>query len=68
MSYSRELFKRPLEEGFVDALRKATNGGWALGNDKFKRQIAKALRRRVTPLPRGRPPKAGRDKRQLNLL
>jgi putative transposase len=64
----RELFRAPLEAGFVDALRAATNGGWALGSDRFTRQIAKALGRRVTPLPRGRPPKAMKDKRQLNLL
>jgi hypothetical protein len=30
---------------FADALRAATNGGWALGDARFKRQIAKALDR-----------------------
>ena len=64
----RQLFKRPLAEPFVEALRNATNGGWALGNDKFKRHIARALKRRVTPLPRGRPPKKKRDDRQIKLL
>ena len=64
----RELFKQPLEKDFIEALRAATNGGWAMGNDKFKREIAKALKRRVAPLPRGRPPKQRRDRRQLNLL
>jgi putative transposase len=64
----RELFKRPLEKDFLEALRTATNSGWALGNDRFKRQIAKALKMRVTPLPRGRPAKTKTDKRQLNLL
>jgi hypothetical protein len=49
-------------------VRAATNGGWALGGDKFKRQIAKALGRRVSPLPKGRPPKDAKDKRQLSLL
>ncbi len=29
----RALFRRKLAEDFVDALRKATNGGWALGSD-----------------------------------
>src|SRR5947209_4707591 len=33
-------------------------GGWALGDARFRRQIAKALGRRVAPLPRGRAPKA----------
>jgi hypothetical protein len=49
-------------------LRAATNGGWAVGNEKFKREIAKALKRRVSPLPRGRPPKPDTNRRQLKLL
>jgi len=48
--------------------RAATNGGWALGDARFKRQIVKALGRRVAPLSKGRPPKAGADRRQLILL
>jgi putative transposase len=64
----RALFRPSLDAGFVDALRAATNGGWALGNARFKQRIAKALRRRVTPLPKGRPRKATQDRRQLNLL
>jgi putative transposase len=51
----RDLFQAALQPGFVDALRAATNGGWALGDSSFERQLADALRRRVTPLPRGRP-------------
>jgi putative transposase len=66
----RALFRAALDDGFIDALRAATNGGWALGGDRFKRRIATALDRRVAPLPRGRPPRAPdpRAKRQLNLL
>lgn len=64
----RGLFRSALDDDFVDALRTATNGGWALGDMRFKRQIAKALGRRVAPLPRGRPQKAKADRRQLNLL
>jgi putative transposase len=64
----RDLFREPLEKDFVEALRAATNGGWAMGDDRFKREIAKALKRRVDPLPRGRPPKKKRDHKQLNLL
>jgi len=64
----RELFRAAPDAEFVDALRAATNGGWALGEARFKRQIAKTLGRRVTPLPRGRPPKQKPDRRQLNLL
>jgi len=64
----RALLRRPLDAAFVDDLRAATNGGWALGSERFKRQIAEAMRRRVTPLPKGRPPQERADKRQLNLL
>jgi putative transposase len=64
----RALFRTRLDGEFIDALRHATNGGWALGDPRFKQQIAKALGRRVTPLPKGRPAKPRKDKRQLNLL
>jgi putative transposase len=64
----RGLFRAALAADFVDALRAATNGGWALGGARFKRQIARALGRRVAPLPKGRPPKAAADRRQLSLL
>ncbi len=64
----RALFRAALDAGFVDGLRAATNGGWALGDARFKRQIAEALGRRVAPLPRGRPAKVKAERRQLNLL
>jgi len=64
----RALFRAALATEFVDALRAATNGGWALGSEKFKRHIAKKLHRRVAPLPPGRPRKSPADKRQLKLL
>jgi len=34
------------DAGFIDELRGATNGGWALGDPRFKREIANALGRR----------------------
>ena len=49
----RALFRTALDVGFVDGLRAATNGGWALGDARFKRAIADALGRRVAPLARG---------------
>jgi putative transposase len=64
----RALFRTPLERDFVDALRAATQGGWALGGERFTAEIAKALRRRVAPLPPGPKPKSMRDKRQMILL
>ena len=42
-----------LDGGFVKGLRAETRGGWALGDTRFRRQIAKALGRQVAPLPRG---------------
>lgn len=64
----RALFRAALDENFVESLRAATNGGWALGDTRFKQQIAKALGRRVAPLPRGRPRKAKSQRRQLRLF
>jgi putative transposase len=62
------LFREKLDEQFVDDLRAATNGGWALGDERFKKEIAEAANRRTEPLPKGRPPEPKRDKRQINLL
>jgi hypothetical protein len=64
----RALFRAALDEGFVDGLRAATQGGWHAGTPDFTRQIAKALGRRVAPSRRGRPPREKPDRRQLNLL
>lgn len=64
----RALFRAALDAAFLDDLRAATNGGWAMGGERFKRKIAKALKRRVAPLPKGRPPKERDNGRQLNLL
>jgi putative transposase len=41
----------------VDQIRKATNGNFVLGNQRFAEQIATALARRVTPGKGGRPRK-----------
>jgi hypothetical protein len=64
----RALFRERLAEKFIEDLRTATNGGWALGDEAFKRRIAKAARRRAEPLPKGRPRVKPADKRQLSLL
>ena len=44
------------------------DGGCALGDERFKRQIAKALGRQVAPFARGGPTQACRERRKLNLL
>jgi REP-associated tyrosine transposase len=69
----RELFRTAGDADFADALRAATNGGWALGDARFKRQIAKALDRQGAQPPgcaAAEGPTARRkpDRRQLNLL
>lgn len=64
----RALFHENLDENFVNGLRAATNGGWALGSERFKEEIAGAAKRRADPLPKGRPAKSKQDKRQRNLL
>ena len=64
----KALFRAKLDEAVVDALRDATNGGWALGDARFQRQIAKAAKRRATPLPLGRPKAKPKGKRRRGLL
>lgn len=51
----RELFNRPKEAGAIDEIRAATNGNYALGDERFRTEISAMLRRRVTPLNAGRP-------------
>lgn len=53
----RELFRYELEPGLVDAIRRATNGNFALGDVRFGEQIAQALGRRALPGRSGRPRK-----------
>jgi putative transposase len=64
----RSLIREELDAGFVESLRAATNGGWALGDDRFLKQIAEAAQRRTAPLPRGPRPVSGADDRQMKLL
>ena len=58
----RELFRHELEPGVVDQIRQATNGNFALGNSRFKEEIAAMLGRRVTPGKAGRPRKETKRK------
>ena len=57
----RALFRQSLDGEFVAALRTATNGGWGLGDERFRNAIAAALGRRVAPLPPGRPGRKRED-------
>ena len=53
----RELFRFELDPGLVDEIRKATNGNFALGDQRFAALIESALSKRVTPGQSGRPRK-----------
>jgi putative transposase len=57
----RALFERSDDSAFLAGMRAATNGGWALGDERFKRRLAAAVGRRAAPLPRGRRRKSGDD-------
>ena len=54
----RALFKRHMEAALLDEIRNATNGNYVLGNERFKREIAVMLQRRVVPHKAGRPAKS----------
>jgi putative transposase len=47
------LFRDPLDEGALAAIREATNKAWLLGNDRFREAIEQKLNRRAVPSPRG---------------
>ncbi|MBM9512733.1 hypothetical protein [Desulfogranum marinum] len=53
----KELFRYQLEPVVIDEIRKATNGNFVLGNDRFADEIASKLGRRVTRSLPGRPKK-----------
>ena len=53
----RELFRYELEPGMVDKIRRATNGNFVLGNERFAAEVSAALGRRATPGQSGRPRK-----------
>jgi putative transposase len=58
-AYAR-LLAEALAPGFLDAVRGATNGGWALGDDGFRARLA-GSGRRAAPLTPGRPRKSDSD-------
>jgi len=55
-TYTR-LFDYPVEESMLKRLSDATNGNYALGDDRFEAEIELAVHRRVTPARAGRPRK-----------
>lgn len=57
----RELFRNELEPGLVDQIRQTTNGNVVLGNDRFGKEVADILGRRVTLGSAGRPKKLAKE-------
>ena len=52
----RSLLKEGLPEKEIEALRAATNKGWAYGTPDYLAGIAAGANRRAVPRPKGRPP------------
>ncbi len=50
----RQLFRAHLAKADVDAIRDATNKGWALGDSRFSAKIETLTNRRAAPLHKGR--------------
>jgi putative transposase len=64
-----ELLAVPLDPKTVDEIRDATNGNFALGNEKFKRLVSIALGRRAYRAAPGRPSqRTTSDKDQADLF
>ena len=53
----QELFRHELDTVEIDKIRKATNGGFSLGDNRFHAEISERIGRRVTPGKAGRPKK-----------
>lgn len=53
----RELFRYELEPGLVDQIRRATNGNFVLGSERFAAEVAVVIGRRSLPGKSGRPRK-----------
>lgn len=51
----RSLFKAHIDSEEVNNIRKATNGNYVLGNERFQAEIASMLKSRVVPGKPGRP-------------
>jgi putative transposase len=58
----RSAYRALLGDGLPDTtlneIRNATDSGWALGNQRFREEIAELLGRRTQPAIRGRPPRS----------
>ena len=65
----RALFRAHVDEALVEEIRSATNGNYALGSERFQKQIEKVLGRRAVRGVSGRPVKKEEtDGWQMELL
>ena len=53
----RRLFRAVMKAADLMAIRASLHTGWALGDDRFREQIALLSERRAAPLRTGRPRK-----------
>lgn len=60
----RELFKAHLEDKIMEGIRKATDGNYVLGNEKFQEEVEYMLKRRARPGKSGRPRKELEDEQR----
>lgn len=69
LEFYRALFKAHLDEEIVGQIRSATNGNFALGSERFQKEIESALGRRARRGQSGRPVNSKDDnEEQLDLL
>jgi putative transposase len=54
----RELFKGLVEASELTEIREASHKGWALGSERFKKEIEALAQRRASPAAKGRPKRA----------
>jgi len=57
----RQLFSAHIDPEHVAEIRAATNGMYILGNNRFKEEISRMLKRRVTKDKAGRPARGNSD-------
>jgi putative transposase len=55
LSAYRQLFRAQISGEDLEAIRGATQTGWALGHDRFRAKVQRLTGRRAAPLPKGRP-------------
>ena len=57
----RQLFSAHIDPEHIAEIRAATNGNYELGNNRFKEEISRMLKRRVTRGKAGRPARSDSD-------